>query len=138
MFFLWVIIAGLLQTTCLRDINIMAVLAVFSGLRKGPLAGLLIGGVIGILAGIFSEVSFGLNIVPYSLVGFAAGVVKEQIYYKENLLMQFMFSFGGIVLLYLIYFILTNTVYTFIFYTAFLSACLSPIVFRIVGGSQRV
>lgn len=132
MFFVWVVIAGVLQVTVLRGLNLLAVLAVFSGLRKGPLAGLLIGGAIGIFAGILSASSFGLNLILYSTVGFISGIARLHIYYKANIFMEFMFSFCGVILFYLAYFILTGTAGSSIFSAVLFSAAVSPILFRIV------
>lgn len=132
MFFVWVIIAGILQITILRDLNLLAVLAVHSGLRKGPLAGLLIGCAIGIFAGILSISPFGLNLILYSMLGFVSGIARLRIYYKENIFMEFMFSFCGVVLFYLVYFILTGTARSSILPAVLFSTAVSPILFRIV------
>jgi len=132
MFFIWVIIAGLLQATLLKGLNLLAVLAVFSGLRKGPLTGLLTGGGIGIFVGVLSASGFGLSVALYSMLGLVSGVVKSHIYYKENIFMEFMFSFSGIVLFYFAYFILTGRIEASIFSIALFSALISPLLFRIV------
>lgn len=132
MLFIWVIIIGLLQMTVLKDLNLLVVLAVFSGLRKGPIAGILIGGAIGFFTDILSVSRFGLNIFLYSLVGFISGFVKSHIYYRENIFMEFVFSFCGIILFYILYFFLTGDVRTSIFYVALFSAVVSPLLFKVV------
>ncbi len=132
MFLICVILIGLLQVTILRDLNLLVVLAVFSGLRSGPIAGLLIGGAIGIFSGIFSSSSFALNLVIFSIVGFASGIVKSYIYYKENIFMEFMFSFCGVFLFYFLFFIFTKSYPASIFAIALFSAVISPALFRIV------
>ena len=132
MFFSWVIIIGLLQVTVLRELNLLVVLAVFSGLRKGPVLGLLIGGAIGIFVEILSSSAFGLNLVLYSMVGLLSGIAKSHMYYKENIFMEFVFSFFGLILFYFAYFVLTSTIQTSIFSTALFSAVVSPVLFRIV------
>lgn len=132
MFFIWVVIMGLLQMTAFRDVNLLVVAAVFAGLRKGPLLGLLIGAAIGMFAEILSTSVFGFNTTLYGIVGLASGIAKSHIYYKENILMQIVFSFCGVLLFYFLYFILTETIHASIFFTAFFSAVVSPLVFRIV------
>jgi len=132
MFLICVILIGLLQVTILKDLNLLVVLAVFSGLRSGPIAGLLIGAAIGIFSGIFSSSSFALNLVIFSIVGFTSGIVKSYIYYKENIFMEFMFSFCGIFLFYFLYFIFTKRYPASIFAIALFSAVISPALFRIV------
>ncbi|MBU1061192.1 MAG: hypothetical protein KJ957_06810 [Candidatus Omnitrophica bacterium] len=132
MFFIWLILAGLLQLTFVMDLNLFVLLAVFPGLRKGPFAGLLMGAVTGIFVGFISASHFAVNIALYSLVGFLSGAVRAHIYYKENIFMEFVFSFCGVIIFYSAYFILTNTVKSSIFSTALFSAALSPLIFKIV------
>jgi hypothetical protein len=132
MFFIWVVIIGLLQMTALKDINLLVVLAVFSGLRKGPLAGLLIGAGIGMFLEILSSLPFGLNLMLYSIVGLTSGIAKSRIYYKENIFTEIVFSFCGLGLFYIAYFIFAKRVQASIFSTALFSALFSPILFRIV------
>jgi len=132
MFFIYVIVLTLLQATVLKDLNLLVLLAVFAGLRKGPVGGLLIGGVIGMVFGFFSAAEFTLLLALYSIVGFTSGMVRAHIYYKENIFMEFMFSFGGVMLFYLGYFILRGILPESIFSIALFSAALSPILFRIV------
>lgn len=132
MFFVWVVVAGLLQVTVLRDLNLLVVLAVFAGLRKGSALGLLAGICIGVFSGIFSVLPFGLNLALYGLVGFLSGFAKEHIFYKENILMQIIFSFCGLFLFYLAYFVLTSSMNRAILPTLLFSAIVSPIVFRVV------
>lgn len=131
MFFILVVILGLLQITLLGDLNLLVVLAIFSGLRKGPVAGLLIGGAIGIFVEFISSSAFGLNLALYSMIGLLSGIVRAHIYYKENIFMEFMFSFCGVSLFYFLYFILANRVPESIFSTVLFSAALSPVLFRI-------
>ena len=133
MFFILAILAALLQITVLRDLNLLVVLAVFSGLRKGPLAGLLIGISIGSLAEVFSSSAFGLNLGLYSMVGFVSGLIRSGVYYRETILTEFIFSFFGVLLFYFAYFILTNVVCASLFHIALFSAMLAPIIFRIAG-----
>lgn len=137
MFFIWVILIALLQATVLKGVNLLAVLAVFSGLKKGPVKGLLMGSAIGGLCGILSASSFGLNVALYSLVGFASGSFRAYIYYKENIFMEIIFSFCGLMLFYFAYFIISRTLQMSVFSTALFSAALSPVLFRIVGGRQH-
>ena len=89
MFFIWIIIIGLLQITVLRDLNLLVVLAIFVGLRKGPIRGLLTGGMIGIFSGILSSSAFSLNLLLYSVIGLTSGIVKSGMYWKENVFMEF-------------------------------------------------
>jgi len=131
MFLICVILAGLLQATVLRDLNLLVVLAVFSGLRKGPIVGLLVGGAIGVFAGFFSGSAFGLDLALFGIVGFTSGVVKSFLYYKENVFMEFMFSFCGVALFYFLYFIFTSRLPASIFAIALFSAIVSPLIFRI-------
>ncbi|MEE8317431.1 MAG: hypothetical protein V3S13_00810 [Candidatus Omnitrophota bacterium] len=132
MFFIWVILAGLMQITVLWELNLLVLFAVYSGLRKGPLGGLLIGGAIGIFAGIISSSIFTLNLALYSLVGFLSGLAKSHIYYKENIFTHFLFSLCGLVLFYLAYFILTGRIQASIFSAILFSAALSPILFKVI------
>lgn len=131
MFFILALVAAFLQFTILRVVNFLVVLAVFSGIRKGPLAGLLMGSTIGVLAGIFSASSFMLNIILYAMVGFSAGVARSKMFYKETVFSEFMFSFAGTILFYGAFFILTDIPQPFIFYTGLLSAAFSPLIFRL-------
>jgi len=132
MFFVWVVVAGLLQVTVLRDLNLLVVLAVFAGLKNGPLLGLLAGICIGAFSGVLSVSPFGLNLALYGLVGFLSGSAKEHIFYKESVLMQIIFSFCGLFLFYLAYFVLTNSMNVSILPTLLFSTIVSPAVFRVV------
>ena len=118
MFFVWLILIGILQLAFVTDLNLFAVLAVFSGLRKGPFAGLLMGAITGIFVGVISASHFVVNTVLYGLVGFLSGAVRAHIYYKENIFMEFMFSFCGVIIFYFAYFILTSSVNSSVFSTA--------------------
>ena len=83
MFFVWVVIAGLLQATVLKGLDLLLVMAVFAGLRKGMLGGLLVGAGIGMFAGILSGASFGLILMLYAMTGLMAGIVKTHVYYAR-------------------------------------------------------
>ena len=132
MFFVWVLLLSILQMTLLRGVNLLAVLAVFAGLRKGAGSGLVIGLAIGIVGGLLSSSSFGLNIVLYGMVGLLSGLAKSRIFYKEDIFMEVVFSFCGVILFYSMYFILTKISQASILSTALFSAALSPVLFRIV------
>ncbi|MFC1623937.1 hypothetical protein ACFL28_01270 [Candidatus Omnitrophota bacterium] len=136
MLFIWVIAAALLQVTVLRSFNLLVVLVVLLGLRKGPLGGLLIGGAIGIFAEIFSPSVFGSNVVLYSLLGLSPGILRSRIYYKENLFTEFMFTFCGVMLFYFAYFILNPGGDPSIISAALFSAFFSPLIFKISGGGR--
>jgi len=132
MFFAWVAVIVALQMTVLKDANLLIVLAVFVGLRKGATLGLAIGAAIGMLAGFFSGAGFGLNIGLYAMVGLLSGIAKARIFYKEDIFMEVIFSFCGVILFYGVYFILTKAVYVPVLSTALFSAALSPVLFRLV------
>ena len=132
MFLICMILAGLLQITVLKDLNLLIILAVFLGLRKGPIAGLFAGAGVGMFASIISGTVFGLDMAIYGLVGFTSGIVKSFLYYKENVFMEFMFSFCGVFLFYFLYFIFTKRIPASIFAMALFSAIASPFIFRIV------
>jgi len=83
MFFVWVIIVGFLQVTVLNGLDILLVMAVFAGLKRGILGGLLVGIGIGMFAGILSGASFGLILVIYGMTGLMAGIVKTHVYYAR-------------------------------------------------------
>jgi len=101
----------------LRDLNLLVVLAVFAGLRKGPIGGLFISSAIGIYAGILSYSSLAYNVILFGLIGFASGTAKIHIYYKENIFVDFVF-FGA-----------TRAP---IFTTALFSAAVSPLLFKMI------
>ena len=125
----WIIILALLQVTVLRDLNLLLVLVILAGLRKGPAPALLMGASIGILVSIFSSSSMGFNLAFYSASGLLAGLISLRVYYKRNLYTDFLFSYCGVMLF---YFILTGRFSPIIFSTAFCSAILSPVLFRII------
>ena len=131
MLFILVIIIGLLQMNVLREVNLLVVLVVFFGLKKGAVTGLLIGAAIGMFSEILSSFPFCLNLMLYSIVGLASGIASSQIYYKENIFMEMLFSFCGLILFYSVYFILTITLQVSIFSTILLSTLVAPILFRI-------
>ncbi|MDP6685467.1 MAG: hypothetical protein QGI05_00785 [Candidatus Omnitrophota bacterium] len=136
MFYIWLIIIGLLQATVFKGFNIMLLLAIFAGMKKGPLAGFLIGGAIGAFLGIFSISSFGLNIGLYCFIGLASGILKVRLFYKrEDFLMEMAFSFCGVLLYYFLYFILTDFSHPSIFLSAFFLAITAPFIFRVVDTS---
>lgn len=128
----WVIVLTLLQVTVVRDLNLLLVLVILAGLRKGPAPGLLMGASIGILVSIFSSSSMGFNLAFYSASGLLAGLISLRVYYKRNLYTDFLFSYCGVMLFYFIYFILTGRFSPIIFSTAFCSAIFSPVLFRII------
>ncbi len=132
MFFVWLVVIVVLQMIILKDANLLVVLAVFAGLRKGAVLGGVIGGAIGMLAGFFSGAGFGLNVGLYAMVGLLSGIAKAHIFHKEDIFMEVIFSFCGVVLFYGVYFILTKAVYVPVLSTALFSAALSPILFRVV------
>lgn len=137
MLFVLVIIAGLLQMTALNDVNLLVVLAIFAGLRKGPVLGALISCAIGIFVEVLSGSAFGLNIALYSMIGLASGFARERMSYKENIFMQFIFSFCGLGLFYFLYFILSGVIQPSFFTTILFSTAISPLVFKIADGSRR-
>ena len=125
----WIIILALLQVTVLRDLNLLLVLVILAGLRKGPAPALLMSASIGILVSIFSSSSMGFNLAFYSASGLLAGLISLRVYYKRNLYTDFLFSYCGVMLF---YFILTGRFSPIIFSTAFCSAIFSPVLFRII------
>lgn len=138
MFFIWIFILGLVQAAVSLHINFLVLLAIFAGLRKGPLGGLFIGSLIGLFAEILSSTVFGLNIVIYSILGLLAGIIKARIYYKENVLLEFLFSFFGMLFFYLVYFVFTRTIQTGIFFTIIFSSLISPILFRLLDQKVKI
>ena len=132
MLFIWIIILGLLQSVASININFLALFAIFSGLKKGPVWGLFIGMFIGALAEILSSSVLGANLILYSGIGIAAGIVRRKIYYKEGAAMEFLFSFFGMLFFYLAYFAFTKTIQTDVFFTIIFSSVVSPLLFRLV------
>jgi len=132
MLVIWVIVLAVLQVTVLRDLNLLLVLVILAGLRKGPEAGLLMGALIGMFVSIFSSSNPGFNLVFYSASGLLAGLVSLQVYYERNFYTDFLFSYCGVMLFYFIYFILTGRFSSIIFSMAFCSAIFSPVLFRLV------
>ncbi len=122
----------LLQATVLRDFNLLVVLAVVAGVRRGPLYGLLSGALIGFFSGIFSSFDFFLLAFIYGVVGLIAGAVKSKILYKEDFFMRLILSFFGLILFYAMYFFLTDTIRYSVFYTILFSSVLSPFLFKVV------
>lgn len=132
MFFIWVIVAGLLQVTVFTDLNLLVILTAFGGLKRGPLPGLLIGLSIGVFNSIFSVSPFGSSAILYGMIGFLSGFARSRIFYKETILMYIIFSFCALFLFYSAYFILTNNISIFVLPTILFSTLVSPVVFRIV------
>jgi hypothetical protein len=132
MLFIWIIISALLQSAAELNINFLALFAIFAGLRKGPMWGLCIGIFIGIAAEILSSSSPGLNLMLYSGIGLLAGIIKQKVYYKEGAGMEFLFSFFGMLLFYLVYFAFTKTIQTGVFFIIIFSSLISPLLFRMV------
>ena len=132
MFLVAVFVAGLLQATFLRDVNLLVVLVVFAGLRKGIVPGLAIGAAIGVFSGILSGASLGLNIALYAMTGLLSGIASSNIFYKEDVFTDIVFSFCGVVLFYAAYFMVTNSNHVPILTSALFSAALAPLLFRIV------
>jgi cell shape-determining protein MreD len=132
MLFIWIIISGLLQSAASLNINFLVLFAVFAGLKKGPVWGLLIGVFIGALAEIFSSSALGLNLMLYSGIGLLSGVIKQKLYYKEGIVMEFLFSFFGMLFFYFAYFAFTKTIQTGVFFTIIFSSLVSPLLFRFI------
>ena len=132
MLFVWIIISGLLQSAASLNINFLALFAVFAGLKKGPVWGLFIGIFIGGFAEILSSSGPGLNLMLYSGIGLLAGIIKQKIYYKEGAVMEFLFSFFGMLLFYLAYFAFTRAVQPGAFFTIIFSSIISPLLFRLI------
>ncbi|MDO8603404.1 MAG: hypothetical protein Q7O04_06110 [Candidatus Omnitrophota bacterium] len=132
MFFIWIIVLGLLQSAALLNINFLALFAIFAGFKKGPVWGLVTGVFIGFLAGILSSSSLGLNLMLYGGIGLAVGMIKQKIYYKEGVGMEFIFSFFGLFCFYSAYFAFTRTIQTGVLFTIIFSSLISPLLFRIV------
>ena len=132
MLFIWITILGFLQSTASLNINFLGLFAIFAGLKKGPLWGLFIGIFIGILAEILSSQASGLNLMLYSGIGLAAGIIKQNIYYREGAVMEFLFSFFGMLFFYLAYFAFTRTAQAGVLFTIILSSLISPLLFRLI------
>ena len=132
MLFIWIIILGLLQSAVSLNINFLGLLAIFAGFKKGPLWGLFTGIFIGILSEILSSSAFGLNLALYSGIGLLSGVVRQKVYYKEGVVMEFLFSFFGILFFYLAYFVFTKTIQIDVFFTIVFSSLISPLLFRVI------
>ncbi|MFA5388907.1 MAG: hypothetical protein WC312_04035 [Candidatus Omnitrophota bacterium] len=128
--FVWITVLGILQSAAQVNINFLAILVIFAGLKKGILWGALAGVFTGVFAEIFSSLPPGLNLALYAGLGLLSGIVKEKINYKEDLLTEFLFSFCGILLFYLGYFAFTRTVRADVFFTIIFSALISPLLFR--------
>lgn len=132
MLFIWIIILGLLQSVTSVDINFLALFAIFAGVKKGPFWGLFIGIFTGAFAEILSSSASGLNIMLYSGIGLVAGVIKEKIYYKEGALVDFLFSFFGMMIFYFLYSAFTKTAQTGVLFTIIFSSAVSPLLFRFI------
>jgi len=132
MLFIWILILGLVQSTAQLNINFLALLAIFAGIRKGPFAGLFIGSLIGLFAEVLSSTAFGLNLAIYSTLGLLSGIIKTRIYYKEKVLTEFLFSFCGMLFFYTAHFVFTGAIQPAVFFTVALSTSISPLLFKIV------
>lgn len=132
MLFIWIIILGLLQSAAFVNINFLALFAIFAGLKKGPVWGLFTGMFIGAFAEILSSSVLGANLILYSGIGLAAGIVKQKMYYKEGAAMEILFSFFGTLVFYLAYFAFTKTIQAGVFFTIIFSSAVSPLLFRLV------
>ena len=132
MFFVWLIILGLAQATVFQEVNFLVVLAIFAGLKKGPVLGLVFGSLIGVFTEVLSSSAFGLNLILFSIIGFLSGVLKAHIYYKENIFTEFLFSFFGVLFFYLVCFIFTKAIRQEVFFIALFSAIISPVLFRVI------
>jgi len=132
MLFIWIIMLGFLQSTASLNINFLGLFAIFAGLKKGPLWGLSIGIFIGVLAEILSSQASGLNLMLYSGIGLLAGIIKQNIYYREGARMEFLFSFFGMLFFYLAYFAFTRTTQAGVLFTIILSSLVSPLLFRLI------
>nr|MBU1328728.1 hypothetical protein [Candidatus Omnitrophota bacterium] len=130
--FIWIIILGLLQSAASLNINFLVLFAIFAGLKKGPLWGLCIGIFIGVFAEVLSSSASGLNLMLYSGIGLLSGIIKQKIYYKEGIAMEFLFSFFGILFFYLAYFAFTRTAQTGVLFTIILSSIISPLLFKLI------
>lgn len=132
MLFVWILILGLVQSAASLNINFLALLAIFAGLKKGPLAGFLIAILICAFAEVLSSSAFGLNLAIYSMLGLLSGIIKERFFYKETIIMEFLFSFFGISIFYMAYFVFTKTIQTDVFFTIIFSALVSPLLFKVI------
>jgi hypothetical protein len=94
--------------------------------------GLCIGIFIGAFAEILSSQASGLNLMLYSGIGLLSGIVKQKIYYKEGIAMEFLFSFFGMLFFYLAYFAFTRTAQAGVLFTIILSSLISPLLFRLI------
>ncbi len=132
MLFIWIVVLGLLQSAASLNINFLALFAIFAGLKKGPLWGLLIGIFTGALAEILSSQASGLSLMLYSGIGLLAGIIKQNIYYKEGVAMEFLFSFFGMLVFYFAYFAFTRTIQAGVLFTIVLSSIISPLLFKLI------
>ncbi len=132
MLFIWIVVLGLLQSAAPLSINFLVLFAIFAGLKKGPLWGLCIGIFIGAFAEILSSQASGLNLMLYSGIGLLAGIIKQKIYYKEGVAMEFLFSFFGMLFFYLAYFAFTRTIQAGVLFAIVLSSIISPLLFKLV------
>ncbi|MBU1913339.1 MAG: hypothetical protein KKB22_07395 [Candidatus Omnitrophica bacterium] len=131
MLFAWIIILGLLQSVAQLNINFLGLFAIFAGLKKGPIWGLCVGIFIGSLAEVLSSSVQGLNLMLYSGIGLAAGIIKQKIYYKEGARQEIIFSFFGMLCFYIAYFAFTRKIQTDVLFTIIFSAVVSPLLFSV-------
>ncbi len=132
MLFVWIIILGLLQSVSSLSINFLALFAIFAGFKKGPLLGLVIGIFIGAFAEILSSQASGLNLILYSGISLLSGAIRQKIYYKEGFVLDFLFSFFGVLFFYSVYFIFTRKAQADVLFIIILSSLISPLLFRII------
>jgi len=132
MLFIWIIIFGFLQSAAQLDINFLALFAIFTGMKKGPVWGLFVGIFIGCFAEILSSSVFGLNLILYSGIGFLSGMIKQRVYYKQGIVMEFLFAFFGTLIFYLSYFAVTKTAQASAMFTIVFSSLISPLLFRMI------
>ncbi|MDP2920848.1 MAG: hypothetical protein Q8O12_00570 [Candidatus Omnitrophota bacterium] len=132
MLFVWTVILGFLQSAATLNINFLFLLAIFAGLKKGPVWGVSVGMLAGVIAGIMPSSSPWLTLMLYSGSGLASGIIKHKVYYREGFLAEFIFSFFGMLTFYLAYFSLTKTFQPGVLFTVIFSALISPVFFRIM------
>jgi len=132
MLFIWIIISGLLQSAGSLNINFLALFAIFAGLKKGFVLVLFIGVFIGGFAEILSSSAPGLNLMLYSGIGLLSGIIKQELYYREGIVVDFLFSFFGMLFFYLAYFAFTRVVQPGAFFTIIFSSIISPLLFRVI------
>jgi len=135
MFFILAIIIALLESTIFRGIDILPVLVIFRGLRKGPFVGLLTGAGIGLIAEVFSSGPLGIDLILYSITGLFSGILSDRFYYRKDLLSEMIFLFLGLGLFYFLSLIFIGRdiiSYRPIIITILFLAVFSPLAFRLI------